>query len=205
VLQLVNGAKDTVDAILEHPAIRAISMVGSTPAARAIYAKAAAMGKRAQCQGGAKNPVVIMPDADMETTTRILADSAYGCAGQRCLALSVGITVGEARDKFREVFSETTRNRRVGYGLDEGVETGAVISAESKARIEKLIGVAEAEGATALVDGRGKTVSGYEKGNYVFPTLLDNVPPQGEIARTEIFGPVFSLMHADTLEDALRW
>ena len=203
VLQLVNGAKETVDAILEHPAIRAISMVGSTPAARAIYAKAAAMGKRAQCQGGAKNPVVIMPDADMETATRILADSAYGCAGQRCLALSVGITVGEARDKFRGLFSETTRNRRVGYGLDEGVETGAVISAESKARIEKLIGIAEAEGATALVDGRGKTVSGYEKGNYIFPTLLDNVPPQGEIARTEIFGPVFSLMHADTLEDAI--
>ncbi len=203
VLQLVNGAKDTVDAILEHPAIRAISMVGSTPAARAIYAKAATMGKRAQCQGGAKNPVVIMPDADMETATRILADSAYGCAGQRCLALSVGITVGKARDKFRDLFSEATRNRRVGYGLDEGVETGAVINAESKARIEKLIGVAEAEGAIVVVDGRGKTVSGHEKGSYVFPTLLDNVPPQGEIARTEIFGPVFSLMHADTLEDAI--
>lgn len=203
VLQLVNGAKDTVDALLEHPAIRAISMVGSTPAARAIYAKAAAMGKRAQCQGGAKNPVVIMPDADMETATRILADSAYGCAGQRCLALSVGITVGDAREKFRALFSETTRNRRVGYGLDESVETGAVINAESKARIEKLIGVAEAEDATVLVDGRGKTVSGYEKGNYIFPTLLDNVPPQGEIARTEIFGPVFSLMHVDTLEEAI--
>ena len=203
VLQLVNGAKDTVDAILEHPAIRAISMVGSTPAARAIYAKAAAMGKRAQCQGGAKNPVVIMPDADMETATRILADSAYGCAGQRCLALSVGITVGDARDKFRELFSEATRNRRVGYGLDEGVETGAVINAESKTRIEKLIGVAEAEGATALVDGRGKSVPGYEKGSYIFPTLLDNVPPKGEIARTEIFGPVLSLMHANTLEEAI--
>ncbi|HEX73079.1 MAG TPA: aldehyde dehydrogenase family protein, partial [Candidatus Hydrogenedentes bacterium] len=116
VLQLVNGAKDTVDALLDHPAIRAVSMVGSTPAARAIYARAAANGKRAQCQGGAKNPVVIMPDADMETAVRIIADSAYGCAGQRCLALSVAVTVGEARDKFRELFSEATRKRKVGYG-----------------------------------------------------------------------------------------
>ena len=203
VLQLVNGAKDTVDAILDHPAIRAVSMVGSTPAARAIYARAAANGKRAQCQGGAENPVVIMPDADMETAIRIIADSAYGCAGQRCLALSVGITVGEARDRFRELFSETTRARKVGYGLDDGVETGAVISAESKTRIETLIGVAEKEGATALVDGRGKTVPGYEGGSYVFPTLLDHVSAQGQIAQTEIFGPVFSLMHADTLEDAI--
>ncbi len=203
VLQLVHGAKDTVEAILDHPAIRAISMVGSTPAARAIYTRAAANGKRAQCQGGAKNPVVIMPDADMESATRILADSAYGCAGQRCLALSVGITVGEAHDVFREHFTKATNERVVGYGLDQGVETGAVISAESKARIEELIGVAEAEGATVLVDGRGKTVPGYEQGNFLFPTLLDNVPPQGNIARTEIFGPVFSLMHANTLEEAI--
>lgn len=203
VLQLLNGAKDTVDAILDHPVIRAVSMVGSTPAAQAIYARAAANGKRAQCQGGAKNPVVIMPDADMETATRILADSAYGCAGQRCLALSVGITVGAARDPFRECFSEATRTRKVGYGLEEGVETGAVISAESKARIERLIGVAEAENAKILVDGRGKTVPGYEQGCFVFPTLLDHVPPQGEIAQTEIFGPVFSLMHAETLEEAI--
>lgn len=203
VLQLVNGAKDTVEAILDHPAIRAISMVGSTPAARAIYARAAANGKRAQCQGGAKNPVLIMPDADMETATRILADSAYGCAGQRCLALSVGITVGEAKGTFREHFAEATRTRKVGYGLDEGVETGAVISAESKARIERLIGVAEGEGARVIVDGRGKTVPGHEQGSFVFPTLLDEVPSAGEIARTEIFGPVFSLMHADTLEEGI--
>jgi malonate-semialdehyde dehydrogenase (acetylating)/methylmalonate-semialdehyde dehydrogenase len=203
VLQLVNGAKDTVDAILDHPDIRAISMVGSTPAARAIYARAAANGKRAQCQGGAKNPVLIMPDADMETATRILSDSAFGCAGQRCLALSTGITIGGARDSFRECFSEATRARRVGYGLDDSAETGAVISAESKARIERLIGVAESEGARPLVDGRGQKVSGYEQGHFVFPTLLDNVPHQGEIARTEIFGPVFSLMHAETLEEGI--
>jgi malonate-semialdehyde dehydrogenase (acetylating)/methylmalonate-semialdehyde dehydrogenase len=203
VLQLVNGARDTVEALLDHPAVRAVSMVGSTPAARAIYARAAANGKRAQCQGGAKNPVLIMPDADLETATRILADSAYGCAGQRCLALSVAITVGEAKDAFRNCFSETTRGRKVGYGLDEGVETSAVISAESKTRIEKLISVAENEGARVVVDGRGKKVPGYERGSYVFPTLLDNVPPRGEIARTEIFGPVFSMMHAETLEEGI--
>lgn len=203
VLQLVNGAKDTVEAILDHPVIRAISMVGSTPAARAIYSRAATMGKRAQCQGGAKNPVLIMPDADMETATRILADSAYGCAGQRCLALSVGITVGEAKVAFRDCFRETTQTRKVGYGLDEGVETGAVISGESKARIEKCISLAESEGAEAIVDGRGRKVSGHEGGSFVFPTLLDNVPPKGEIAKTEIFGPVFSLMHADTLEEGI--
>jgi len=203
IMQLVNGAGETVDAILDHPAIRAISMVGSTPAARHIYARAAANGKRAQCQAGAKNPVVIMPDADMETATRILSDSAYGCAGQRCLALSVGITVGAARPAFVDCFSEATRNRKVGYGLDKGVETGAVISMASKERIEGLIAKAEQEGAKILVDGRGKKVPGYENGSFVFPTLLDNVPPHSEVAKTEIFGPVFSMMHAETLDEAI--
>jgi len=203
VLQLVNGSKETVDAILDHPAIRTISMVGSTPAARYIYRRAAENGKRAQCQGGAKNPVLIMPDADLDTAIRILADSAYGCAGQRCLALSVAITIGEARDAFRERFAQAARDRVVGYGLDDGVQTGAVISAESKARIEACIAKAEQEGATVLVDGRGKTVPGYEKGNFLFPTVLDGVPQQSETAATEIFGPVFSLMHADTLEDGI--
>ena len=203
VMQMVNGGKETVDALLDHPAIRAISMVGSTPAARYIYARAAANGKRAQCQAGAKNPVVIMPDADMDSATRILSDSAFGCAGQRCLALSVGITVGKAREVFIEHFSEAARSRKVGYGLDEGAETGPVISAESKQRIEGLIAKGEQEGAKAIVDGRNRTVPGYEKGSFVFPTLLDGVPPQGEIARTEIFGPVFSLMHAESLDDAI--
>ena len=203
VLQLVNGAAGTVDALLDHPDIRTISMVGSTGAAKYIYRRAAENGKRAQCQGGAKNPVVIMPDADMEMATRILADSAYGCAGQRCLALSVAITVGDARDKFRECFAEAARSRVVGYGLDEGVQTGPLISHESKDRIEKMIAVGEQEGAKILVDGRGKKVSGYEQGSFLFPTILDNVPPQGEIAAAELFGPVFSLMHADTLDEAL--
>ncbi len=203
VIQLVNGGKETVDAILDHPAIRAVSMVGSTPTARYIYRRAAENGKRAQCQGGAKNPVVVMPDADYDSAVRILSDSAYGCAGQRCLALSVAITVGEARDVFRERFAEATAARVVGYGLDKGVQTGPVISAESKARLEKAIEEATAEGASILVDGRGKKVPGYENGYFLHPTLLDNVPHNGRTATTELFGPVFSLMHADTLEDAI--
>ncbi|MCC6145249.1 MAG: CoA-acylating methylmalonate-semialdehyde dehydrogenase [Candidatus Hydrogenedentes bacterium] len=203
VVQLVNGGKETVDAILDHPAIRAISMVGSTPAAKYIYRRAAENGKRAQCQGGAKNPVVIMPDADMDMAMKILGDSAFGCAGQRCLALSSAITVGESRDIFREQFAEVAANRVVGYGMDEGVETGPVISRESKDRLEAAIARAEQEGAKVLVDGRGRKVAGYEDGNFVFPTILDAVAPQSETAKTELFGPVFSLMHADTLDEAI--
>lgn len=204
VIQLVNGGKETVDAILDHPGIKAVSFVGSTPVARYVYSRATANGKRAQCQGGAKNPVLIMPDADMEMTTRIMADSAFGCAGQRCLAASVAITVGEARNQFTEFIADAAATRKVGYGLDEGIQMGPVINADSKARIEQLIGVGEKEGARILVDGRQKKVSGYEDGFFVFPTVLDGVPPEGEIARTEIFGPVLSLMHASTIDEAIR-
>jgi malonate-semialdehyde dehydrogenase (acetylating)/methylmalonate-semialdehyde dehydrogenase len=203
VIQVVNGGKEVVDAILDHPLIRAISFVGSTPVARYIYQRGAANGKRVQAQGGAKNPVVIMPDADMETTTRIVADSAFGCAGQRCLAASVGITVGEARNAFVEALADTAASRKVGYGLDQGIEMGPVITSESKQRIEKLIAQGESEGAKVLLDGRHKKVQGYEDGNFVFPTILDHVPPKSEIAKIEIFGPVFSMMHADTVEEAI--
>jgi malonate-semialdehyde dehydrogenase (acetylating)/methylmalonate-semialdehyde dehydrogenase len=203
VVQLVNGGRDAVNALLDHPAIKAISFVGSTATARYIYSRAAQNGKRAQCQGGAKNPVVVMPDADMEMTTRILADSAFGCAGQRCLAASVAVTVGEARAEFLDRICEVARTRKVGYGLDAGVEMGPVISVESKARIEGLIGQGLAEGASAVVDGRGRKVEGCEDGFFVFPTVLDGVAPQSEIARTEVFGPVLSLMHASSIEEAI--
>ena len=156
VVQLVNGGKETVNALLDHAAIRGISFVGSTPTARYIYGRAAANGKRAQCQGGAKNPVVVMPDADMEMTTKILADSAFGCAGQRCLAASVAITVGGAQPWVAEQMAAAARKRKVGYGREQGVEMGPVISAESKARIEALIAKGEREGARLLLDGRGK-------------------------------------------------
>jgi malonate-semialdehyde dehydrogenase (acetylating)/methylmalonate-semialdehyde dehydrogenase len=203
VVQLVNGGKETVDAILDHPTIRAVSFVGSTPVAKYIYRRATANGKRAQCQAGAKNPIIVLPDADMETTTRITADSAFGCAGQRCLASSIVITVGEAQQPFTESFADAAMTRRVGYGLDDGVEMGPVITPESRARIESLIGLGQKEGASVLVDGRQKKVNGYEAGNFIFPTILQGVEPGSEIARTEIFGPVLSLMHANTIDEAI--
>ncbi len=204
VLQLVNGGKETVDALLDHPQVRAISFVGSTPVAKYVYSRATANGKRAQCQGGAKNPVVVMPDADMDTTTRIMGDSAFGCAGQRCLAASVAVTVGEAKHTFTEAMADVATSRKVGYGLDSGIQMGPVISNESKARIEKIIDAGAKEGANVLVDGRNKKVSGYEDGYFVYPTILDGVNPNGDIAKTEIFGPVLSLMHASTVEEAIQ-
>lgn len=204
VVQLLHGGKDTVDALLDHSTVRAISFVGSTPVARYVYRRAAENGKRAQCQGGAKNTVVVLPDADVDMTTRIVADSAFGCAGQRCLANSLAITVGEAREPFTESIAEVAASRRVGYGLDDGVEMGPVITDESRMRIERLVHKAEEEeGARVLVDGRGKQVDGFENGYWVFPTLLDGVPPKGEIANTEVFGPVFGLMHVDTVDEAI--
>lgn len=203
VFQVVNGAKETVDAILDHPAIRAVSFVGSTPVAKYVYSRATANGKRAQCQGGAKNPVIILPDADMEMSTKIIADSSFGCAGQRCLASSIAITVGDARDIFRESIADAAASRKVGYGLDPSVEMGPVINAASQQRIIDLIGQGAAAGADLLVDGRTPAVAGYEQGSFVRPTVLDNVDPRSAIAGTEIFGPVLSLMHVATVDDAI--
>lgn len=203
VINLVNGAKEAVDALLDHPAIRAISFVGSTPIAKYVYSRAAANGKRAQCQGGAKNPVIVLPDADIAMTTKIMADSAFGCAGQRCLAASVAITVGEAKQTFTDAIADAATSRQVGYGLNSGVQMGPVITAQSKMRIESIIGQAETEGASVLVDGRQPKISGFEQGHFVRPTILQNIDPVGEIAKTEIFGPVLSLIHLDTIEDAI--
>lgn len=204
VVNLVNGAKAAVDALLDHPEVRAISFVGSTPVARYIYARAAANGKRVQCQGGAKNHVVIMPDADLEMTARVIGESAFGCAGQRCLAVSVAVTVGEAQQSFREAIADIAASIKVGCGLDEGVEMGPVITRESKARIEELIGKGASEGAALLVDGRGAKIPRYERGNFVRPTVLDGVSPESELSRTEIFGPVLSLIHAGTVDEAIK-
>ena len=203
VLQLLHGGKPTVDALLEHEAVRAISFVGSTPVARYVYAQAAAHGKRAQCQGGAKNTAVILPDAAMDMTTKIVADSAYGCAGQRCLANSLAITVAEAREPFTEAMREAAASRRVGYGLEEGVQMGPVITRESRSRIEGLVAAAEKDGARVIVDGRGASVEGLGQGNWVFPTLLDGLKVDGELARTEAFGPVFGLLHTSSLQEAI--
>ncbi|HZW03917.1 MAG TPA: CoA-acylating methylmalonate-semialdehyde dehydrogenase [Anaerolineaceae bacterium] len=204
VMNLVNGGKETVDALLDHPAVRAISFVGSTEVARYVYTRATASGKRAQCQGGAKNPVVILPDADIEMTTRIVADSAFGCAGQRCLAASLAITVGDAAGVFQEAISDAARDRVVGYGLDEAVQMGPVITPVSRERVERLVAQGIEGGARPLVDGRGVRVPGYERGNFIRPTVLDAVSPDSEIARTEIFGPVLGLIHAGTVDEAIR-
>ncbi len=204
VLNLVNGARDAVDGILDSQAVRAVSFVGSTPVAKYVYSRATAAGKRAQCQGGAKNPLVIMPDADMDMAARITADSAFGCAGQRCLAGSLVITVGEARGAFTEAIVEAARKRVVGYGLNEKVQMGPVITQQSKARIEHFIGQGEKEGGRVLADGRGTIIKGYENGSFVRPTVLDNVSPQSEVAITEIFGPVLGLIHVDSIDDAIN-
>src|SRR5205085_2275223 len=154
VLNLVNGGKVVVDALLDHPDVRAISFVGSTPVARYIYARGAATGKRVQCQGGAKNHVVILPDADMDLTTQIIADSAFGCAGQRCLAVSVAVTVGEAQNRFRDAITAAAKHIKTGPGSDPANQMGPVISKESKQRVAGLIDQGIRDGARALVDGR---------------------------------------------------
>lgn len=203
VINLIHGAKAAVDAILDHPKIRAISFVGSTPVAKYIYSRGAANGKRLQCQGGAKNPLIVLPDADMQMTTKIAADSAFGCAGQRCLAASIAVTVGKARDSFTEAIAETAKNRIVGNGLDQSVEMGPVIDIHSLTRIENLISQGTNEGASLLVDGRNPQINGYEKGNFIRPTILEDVNPAGEIAKTEIFGPVLSLIHVQNIDEAI--
>ncbi len=203
VVNLVHGSKDAVDAILDHPVIRAITFVGSTNTAKYIYRRAAENGKRVQAQGGAKNPVIILPDADMEMATKIIADSAFGCAGQRCLAVSMAVTVAEARNSFTELICDAAASRVVGYGLDHGVQMGPLINQASKERVEQLIGLGANEGASALVDGRGTTIKGYEGGLFVRPTVLADVQPGSEIWKTEIFGPVLSMMHVNTIDEAV--
>jgi malonate-semialdehyde dehydrogenase (acetylating)/methylmalonate-semialdehyde dehydrogenase len=205
VLNLVNGGKAAVDALLDHPKVRAISFVGSTPVARYVYARAGATGKRAQCQGGAKNHVIVLPDADMQMATQIISDSAFGCAGQRCLAVSVAVTVGEAQKTFRDSITDVASKLRVGNGLDEAVQMGPVITPQSKARVESLIGIGEKQGASVLLDGRNSRIPKYEAGNFVKPTVLDNVPASSELADTEIFGPVLSLIHATDMDEALAF
>ncbi len=204
VVNMVHGGKAIVDGFLEHPDIKAISFVGSSTIARYVYGKGAANGKRVQAQGGAKNPVIILPDADIDMTSQIVVDSVYGCAGQRCLAASTIITVGEHRN-VTESLVELSRKRVTGFGLDEQVAMGPVITPASKARISSLIDKGVAEGGKILVDGRNAKISGYEKGNFIQPTIIENVPLDGELAATEIFGPVMSLVHINTIEDAIAY
>jgi malonate-semialdehyde dehydrogenase (acetylating)/methylmalonate-semialdehyde dehydrogenase len=204
VLNMVNGGKAAVDALLDHPAVRAISFVGSTPVARYVYARGSSNGKRVQAQGGAKNHVVVLPDAEMEMTAQIINDSAFGCAGQRCLAVSTAITVGEARKTFTEAVTDLAASINTNYGLVEGAQMGPVITPESKARIEGLIARGAGGGARVVLDGRSPKISRYESGNFVKPTILDNVTPGSEISNTEIFGPVLSVTQAENIEEAIQ-
>src|SRR6266849_621727 len=205
VANLVNGGKEVVNALCDHPQVRAISFVGSTPVARHVYTRSAASGKRMQCQGGAKNHVIVLPDADMELATQIISDSAFGCAGQRCLAVSVAVTIGEAQKTFRDSIAHAASAIRVGNGLEAGVQMGPVITRESKQRIERLIGKGVGEGAKAIVDGRNAKIPSYDQGNFLKPTVLDGLPSSSQLAHTEIFGPVLSLVHASSMDEAMEF
>jgi malonate-semialdehyde dehydrogenase (acetylating)/methylmalonate-semialdehyde dehydrogenase len=204
VVNLVVGGKTAVDAILHHPEVKAISFVGSTAVARYVYAEGAVHGKRVQCQGGAKNHVVVMPDADLDMSARIISESAFGCAGQRCLAVSTAITVGEVSRKFSDAVAGLASGIRVGYGLDEGVQMGPVISQASKTRIEQLIAQGLESGGRIVLDGRNARISGYEGGSFIKPTVLTGIGPDHELSSTEIFGPVLTLQPAQTLDQAIE-
>ncbi|HRE29280.1 MAG TPA: CoA-acylating methylmalonate-semialdehyde dehydrogenase [Anaerolineales bacterium] len=205
VVNLLHGSHETVNALLDHPSIHAITFVGSTPVARHVYARASAAGKRVQAQGGAKNPVIVLPDADVEMTTKIIMDSVYGNAGQRCLAAANIVMVAGAEKIFSSVLTEEAEKRVVGFGLDQGVHMGPVISPQSRARIQGLIQTGIDEGAVPLVDGRAATIAGYPDGYFLRPTILAGVRPEHTVARTEIFGPVMTVLELDTVDDAIAF
>ncbi|MGH2448644.1 MAG: CoA-acylating methylmalonate-semialdehyde dehydrogenase [Chloroflexota bacterium] len=206
VVNLVNGGRETVEALLDHPLIRGISFVGSTSVARQIYARAAANGKRVQAAGGAKNVLVVMPDAVMEKTVPNIINAAFGSTGQRCLAGSVVVPVGDVHQPLREGLVEAMRQIRVGSGLDEHVTMGPVISPAARERIQTAIERGQAEGAELVAGGVDfDAPPGLEGGNWVQPTLFDRVRPEMRLAQDEIFGPVLAMMPAQDLDQALRF
>jgi malonate-semialdehyde dehydrogenase (acetylating)/methylmalonate-semialdehyde dehydrogenase len=203
VVNLVNGSKGTVDALLDHPLIKGISFVGSTPVAKYIYARAAANGKRVQAAGGAKNMMVVMPDAVIDKTVSNVVNSAFGSGGQRCLAGSVLVPVGPAHAAMRDALVEAARAIKVGNGLDDGVTMGPVISESARQRILGAIAQGRADGADLLLGGGALDVAGHPGGHFVQPTIFDNVRPDMKLARDEIFGPVLAIMPAGSLDEAL--
>ncbi len=206
VLQVVNGDKEVVDAILDNETIQAVGFVGSTPIAQYIYGRAANNGKRAQCFGGAKNHMIIMPDADLDKAADALVGAGYGAAGERCMAISVAVPVGQkTADALIEKLVPRVEKLKVGpYTAGDDVDYGPVITAAAKSRIEGLIDSGVNEGANLVIDGRGFQLQGYEKGFFVGPSLFDNVTPEMEIYREEIFGPVLSQVRAESYEEALK-
>jgi malonate-semialdehyde dehydrogenase (acetylating) / methylmalonate-semialdehyde dehydrogenase len=205
VLQVINGDKVSVDAILDSEIIQAVGFVGSTPIAEYIYSRATATGKRAQCFGGAKNHMIIMPDADLDQAADALVGAGYGAAGERCMAISVAVPVGQATaDALIAKLIPRIEKLKVGpYTSGNDVDYGPVVTAAAKANILRLVESGVAEGAKLVVDGRGFSLQGYEDGFFVGPHLFDHVTTDMEIYRKEIFGPVLSVVRAETYEEAL--
>ena len=197
VFNIVHGAQETVEALCDHPRVRAVSFVGSTRIARTVYARATANLKRALCLGGAKNHLLVLPDANEEMSASNIAASMTGCAGQRCMAASAMVAVGAVDHIIERLCAEAKK-------IVPGKNLGAVISREAKERIERYITEAEQDGAKILLDGRGAVVKGMEAGFYIGPTVIDRVRPDMKIAREEIFGPVLAIMRANTIDEALR-
>jgi malonate-semialdehyde dehydrogenase (acetylating)/methylmalonate-semialdehyde dehydrogenase len=203
VFNVVQGAKDAVDALLAHPVVAAVSFVGSTPVARHVYEAATSKGKRVQALGGAKNHAIVLPDADPDFASEQLVSAAFGSAGQRCMAVSAAVAVGRAGPDLVDAVREKGARVRVGPGSDESSEMGPLITAEARDRVERVIASAEREGARVVLDGRGIEVPGYEGGFFVGPTVLDEVTPSMAAYREEIFGPVLSVLRVESVEDAI--
>ncbi len=203
VLNVVHGDKEAVDAILAHPGINAVSFVGSTPIARYIYETGARHGKRVQALGGAKNHAVVLPDADLEFAADALIGAAYGSAGERCMAISAVVAVGKIADPLVATLRKKAEAIKVGPGDAEGVDMGPLVSRAHRDKVKGYIDQGATEGATLVLDGRGKGVAGYEQGFYLGTTLFDRVTPQMKIYQDEIFGPVLIVLRVDTLEEAI--
>ena len=203
VLNVVHGAEEAALALLEHPGVAGVSFVGSSRVARIVYAKAAAAGKRVQALGGAKNHMIVLPDADPDLVNEALIGSLFGSAGQRCLAGSVIVGVGDAYEPVRERFLDAAASLRLGHALDPQAQMGPLISAAHRERVSDYIAGGEAEGADLLLDGRGVTVAGYPDGHWLGPTVFENSAPSMKLGREEIFGPVAALTRVDSLEAGL--
>jgi malonate-semialdehyde dehydrogenase (acetylating)/methylmalonate-semialdehyde dehydrogenase len=204
VVNLVNGGREIVEGILDHPGIDAVSFVGSAPVARLVYERSAKAGKRVQALGGAKNHMVVMPDAVIDKTVEGILGSAFGAAGQRCMAGSVVVTVGDAHQQLMEPLVAATRALRVGDGSDERSDVGPVISCAARDRIADWVARAVADGAELIVDGRGVSGDGIDPaGAYLGPTLLDGVTADMAIAQEEVFGPVLTVIAAASLDEAI--
>jgi len=203
VLNVVHGDKEAVDAILHHPDIKAVSFVGSTPIAKYIYATAAASGKRVQALGGAKNHAVVLSDADLDFTVDALMGAAYGSAGERCMAISAVVAVGAAGDPLIAKIAAKAKQLKIGPGAAEGMDMGPLVTSAHRDRVKGYIDAGAAEGATLVVDGRGLTVSGFEEGFFLGPTLFDHVTQEMSIYRDEIFGPVLVVLRANSLDEAI--